>query len=122
MLAGLLNLLGGGIIRQVISELNQAYKTRLQAQNSSERIRADKIIAELEMRKSVLVAESRYRWNIAFRTFLAMPFGLYMAKIIIFDKILKLGVTDDLSASQWKLAAVVYGFYFVYETAQLFKR
>jgi len=122
MFAGLFNFLTGGVIRQIGDQINQAYQAKLAAQNDSDRIEADKVIAELESRKAVLVAESRYQWNIAFRAFLASPFGLYMAKVLVWDKMFGFGSTPDLTSNQWKLAAIVYGFYFVYETAQLFKR
>lgn len=122
MFKAILNFIGGGIVGQIGKELNTAYANRLAAKNSSERIAADKEIAGLEARKEVLVAESRKGWNIAFRAFLALPFGLFVWKVVVWDKLLGLGVTDDLSTDMWKLMAVVYGFYFVYETAALFKR
>lgn len=122
MIGLILNFLGGGIVGQIGKELNAAYKSKLAAKNNTERVEADKVISTLQARKDVLVAESRSRWNIAFRAFLALPFGLFVWKAVVWDKLLGLGATDDLSADLWNLMMVVYGFYFVYETASLFKR
>ena len=123
MIAGfILKLFGGGIIGQIGGELNKAYKARLTAQNNSERIAADKSIAGLEARKAVLVAEAKTSWNVLFRAVLALPFALFVWKVIVWDKILGLGTTDDIGPDMYNLMMVVYGFYFVYETATLFKK
>lgn len=121
--SAVLNWLGGGIVGEIGEQLNIAYQAKLNAQTNAERTAADKVIATLEARRSVLVEESRQTGaNAIFRVFLALPFGLFVWKVIVYDKILALGVTDDLSDNLWKVMAVVYGFYFVYETAALFKR
>ena len=122
MLSLILNFLSGGIVGQIGKQLNQAYKTRLDSKNETERVEADKTIASLEARKAVLVAESRSQWNIIFRAILAVPFAAFVWKVIVWDKLLGLGTTDNLSPELWNLMMVVYGFYFVYETASLFKR
>lgn len=122
MLQMILNFIGGGIVGQIGKQLNTAYKQRLDSQNEQQRVEADKEIASLEARKAVLVAESRYQWNVLFRFILAAPFALFVWKVIVWDKVLGWGATDDLSTDLWNLMMVVYGFYFVYETARLFKR
>lgn len=122
MIGWIANIIGSGVIGQIGKELNRAYQAKLDAKNQTERIDADKEIASLEVRKAVLVAEARTSWNIIFRGFLALPFALFVWKVIVWDKLLKLGVTDPLDDNMWKLLGIVYGFYFVYETAALFKR
>ncbi len=122
MLGTILNFLGGGIIRQIGGQINTAIKTRADATNATERIDADTEIASLQATRDVLKAEARHTWNIIIRAMLAAPFFLFVFKVIVWDKILGLGVTDDLSPDLWNLMMVVYGFYFVYETATLFKR
>lgn len=122
MLSMILNFFGSGIVGQIGKQLNDAYKSRLNAKNETQRIDADKHIAGLEARKAVLVAESRSSWNVAFRAFLALPFGLFVWKVVVYDKVMGLGSTDNLSPDLWNLMMVVFGFYFMYETAQLFKK
>lgn len=103
-------------------ELRLAQKQKLDAKNESERIAADQNIETLKARRDVLMSEAKSAWNVVFRTTLAAPFALFVWKVVVYDKILGLGVTDDLSPDMWNLMMVVYGFYFVYETAVLFKK
>lgn len=111
-----------GILGTVSKGLQQAHRDRLNAKNTAECIEADKRIAALQAQKEIMVAEARTNWNIIFRGFLALPFGLFIWKTVVWDKLLGWGTTDNLSPELWNLMMVVYGFYFVYETAALFKR
>lgn len=112
----------GGGLGSITREIRGMRKDALDAKNETQRVKLEKDMALLETKRDVLIAEARSNWNIIFRGFLALPFGLFVWKVIVWDKLLKFGVTDDLSPEMWKLLAVVYGFYFVYETAALFKR
>lgn len=114
-------LLGGGV-RMIAGEIRAIRKDAIEAKNTSERIALEEIVATLENRRAVLVAEAKGNWNVVFRGMLALPFGLFIWKVIVYDKIMGLGTTDNLSPDLWNLMMVVYGFYFVYETAALFKR
>jgi hypothetical protein len=114
-------LLGGGV-SAITGSIREMRKDALEAKNASERIELEKEIGTLENRRAVLVAEAKSNWNVVARIFLAAPFGLFIWKVIVWDKLLKLGSTDGLSPDLWNLMMVVYGFYFVYETAALFKR
>tara|TARA_R110000851_G_scaffold32845_4_gene87836 strand:- start:856 stop:1176 length:321 start_codon:yes stop_codon:yes gene_type:complete len=76
----------------------------------------------LETLNAVLVAEAKGNWNVFFRMFLAFPFAVFLWKVVIWDKVLGWGVTDDLSPDLWNLMMIVFSFFFVYETAALFKR
>lgn len=116
-------LLGGGV-SAITESIRDIRKDALDAKNTSERIELEGVVATLENRRAVLVAEAKSNWNVVFRVFLAMPFALFVWKAIVFDKLLKWGdgSTDDLSPDLWNLMMIVYGFYFVYETAALFRR
>lgn len=109
-------------IGSIGKEIRLAQKQKLDAKNESERIAADQSIETLKSRRDVLMAEAKQAWNVVFRTMLAAPFGIFVWKVVVWDKILGLGRTDDLSPDMWNLMMVVYGFYFVYETAVLFKK
>lgn len=113
--------LGGGV-SAITGSIREMRKDTLEAKNASERIELEKEIGTLENRRAVLVAEAKSNWNVVFRGLLAMPFALFVWKVIVYDKILGAGSTDNLSPDLWNLMMVVYGFYFVYETAALFKR
>ena len=43
---------------------------------------------------------------------------LYNAKLVVWDKILALGVTDDLSPALYELQGTIVAFFFVATTAQ----
>ena len=121
-----LNWFGGGIIGQIGKELNKAYQAKLQSKNNSERIEADKQIEFWEARRSILVAESAHKnaviMRAVMRAVLATPVAVVMWKLFVWDKVLGWGATDSLSPELWNFIWIVTGFYFVYETAGLFKR
>lgn len=102
------NLIGGPIVNGLIG----AYKAKLAAGNTSEKIAADLAGRELaveqreaEVASQVVIAEQG-RWYTALpRPLFAFAFVIYVWKVIVWDKVLGLGVTDPLSAelSQWAL-------------------
>ncbi|SRR6266545_4780288 len=87
-----------------------AYKARLAATNTQDRIAADlavkEIEAEIEARKqaSALVIAEQGRWYTAIiRPLLALPVAIFLWKVIVWDKVLGLGSTDEITgmAADW---------------------
>lgn len=113
MLGVILNFLGGGIVKQIGKELNDAYKTKVQAKNDSERLAADVTIETLKAQRDILVAEQRHALTAWIRPAIAFPFVAYLWKIVIYDKMLGLGSTPDLSTEQHAIMGVVIGAYFL---------
>jgi hypothetical protein len=112
-MTGLLRLIfGGGLAEQ----LRLAYQARLAAQNDSEKIAAEIEIARLEARGQVLAQGGR--WVTAVQVAWALPFILYNAKLVVWDKILGLGVTDPLSPALYELQGTIVAFFFVATTAR----
>lgn len=96
----LASLIGGPVVNGLIS----AYKAKLDAANTQDRIAADlaakEIEAEIEARKqaSAIVIAEQGRWYTAIiRPLLAFPIIIYFWKVIVFDKVLALGSTDPLT-------------------------
>ena len=113
MFSLILSWLTGGGIAAIGKQLNEAYQTKLRAQTDSEKLQADMDIAQLSARQQVLIAEQG-SWRTSWiRPAAAFPFIAYDWKIVIFDKVLKLGVTDDLSPQFWQLQMIVFGAYFL---------
>lgn len=106
----LLSLLGGGLAEQ----LRRAYEARLAAQNDADRIAADVDIARLEARQRSQAIGGR--WITLVQVAWAMPFVIYNAKLILWDKVLAWGVTDPLSPELYGLQSVIVGFFFVTTT------
>lgn len=115
MISFLLGKFGLGVVGKIGAELRGAYQDKLNAKNTSERIEADRRIAAAEAQKAVHVAEAQHGWGILVRALFGAPLGLFVWKVIVWDKLLGWGVTDDLSPEMWRLLYIVYGFYFLAE-------
>jgi hypothetical protein len=96
----LASLIGGPVITGLIN----AYKVKLDAANTQDRIAADlaarEIEAEIEARKqaSAIIIAEQGRWYTAIiRPLLALPIIIYLWKVIVWDKVLGLGSTDPIT-------------------------
>ena len=102
------NLIGGPFAKAAVD----AYRAKLTAENTSEKIAADLAARELgveqrerELATQAVIAEQG-RWYTALpRPLFAFAFVVYVWKVVVWDKVLGLGSTDPLSAelSQWAL-------------------
>ena len=105
--------LTGGGIAAIGEQLNKAYQAKLTAQNDQERIKADMDIAQLSARQAVLISEQGSWMTRWIRPAIAAPMVIYIWKLVLWDKILHWGTTDDLSPVLWKLFWIVIGAYFL---------
>ena len=108
VLAWLGNLLGGPFAKAAVD----AYRAKLAAENTSEKIAADLAAREISVaqRERELAAElvlaEQGRWYTALpRPLFAFAFIIYAWKVVVWDKVLGLGTTDALSGdvSQWAM-------------------
>lgn len=109
-------------IKSVTNDIKEAYQSKLNAQNDSERIAADERIAILEARKSTILAaqsDPLERWVRAGFGFL---FLAYNSKLIIWDKMLEWGTTDPLSPELAYIQMTVLGGYFILATAKVIRK
>lgn len=125
----LLTLLGGPLVNGLIN----AYKAKLEAANTTDRIAADlaakEIEAEIEARKqasSIIIAEQG-RWYTAWpRPAFALVIWIYFAKVIVWDKVLGWGATDALTGTVGDWAGIIITAYFggrtVEKVARIFAR
>jgi hypothetical protein len=99
----------------IVNGFIDAYKAKLDAANSHDRIAADlagqAIAAEIEARKSadaVIIAEQGRWYTAVIRPLLAIPVIIFMWKVIVWDKVLGLGTTDALAGdvAAWSGAVV----------------
>ena len=113
MIGAILSWLGSGGIAAIGGELRAAYEAKLKAQTDQEKLAAEETIARLEAQQSILIAEQG-RWLTAWvRPMIALPFVIYLHKLIIWDKVLGWGSTDNLSPELWNMMTVVVGAYFL---------
>jgi len=103
----------GGGIKAIGEELRGAYEAKLKATNDHEKLEAEQNIARLQAQQSILLAEQG-RWLTCWiRPAIAAPFVVYLWKLIVYDKVLKWGVTDDLSPNLWWMMSAVVTAYFL---------
>ena len=88
----------------MITGLIDAYKAKLDATNTQDRIAADlaakEIEAEIEARRqaSAIIIAEQGRWYTAIiRPLLAVPVIIYFWKVLVWDKVLGLGITDPIT-------------------------
>ena len=109
------NLLGGPFAKAAV----EAYRARLSAENTSEKIAADLAARELEVERrerelatELLIAEEG-RWYTALpRPLFASAFIIYTWKVVVWDKVLGLGSTPALSGDVAQWAMLVLTAYF----------
>jgi hypothetical protein len=123
MFAVITSLLGlADPISRIAGKIADARIASIQASTDKEKIEQEERIKALEARRDVLKAESDGRVNGVIRALLAAPIVVFLWKVIIWDKVLALGSTDDLSENLWYVTMMVLGFYYVHWTVGRLKR
>lgn len=82
-------------------------------QNTAARIALESELATLNARRDVILAAQSDPFERWVRIGFALPFVLYIWKLVVWDKLLGLGATDGLSADLWAILYIVLGGYFV---------
>jgi hypothetical protein len=120
MLAVLLGLVDP--ISRIAAKIADARIAATQATTDKERIEQEERVKALEAWRAVLEREADSKVNQIIRALLAVPVVVFLWKVIIWDKVLKLGATDDLSENLWYVTMMVLGFYYVHWTVGRLKR
>ncbi len=121
------NLLGGPFVQAAL----KAYSAKLAADNTAEKTAADLAARELAVQQREQELQTQYRiaelghWYEPDKL-MGYCVAIYFAKLLIFDKVLALGVTDPLGGFAATTANLVVMFYFgkrAFETvARIIKR
>jgi hypothetical protein len=112
MWTAILSFLGGPIIKGLID----GYKAKLEAGNTSERIAADLAARELAVQQREAEVAGEYKralighWYEPTNLF-GYIMVIYFGKIILWDKVLKLGVTDSITGQGAEWAGWIMMFY-----------
>jgi hypothetical protein len=122
VIASIISWLASGGIAAIGKELRQARLDQLNADNTESRIAADVRVKELEARQSIILAAQSDRFERWVRIGFALPFLIYINKLVLFDKVLGLGTTDPLSPMLTEAMWVVLGGFFILSTAKVFRR
>lgn len=125
----ILNFLGGPVISGLIS----AYKARLATINTQDQMALDLLQKEVEAdiaaraeATKLLIAEQGHWYTAMGRPLFAAPFVIFAFKVVVWDKVLGLGVTDALDPNMWGVFQAIVVSYFgasaVERVARIFKR
>lgn len=125
MIQMILGFLTGPIIKGVID----GYKAKLDAGNTRDRIAADLAAKQIELDKrereiqgQVLIAEQGNWFTRIIRPLWALPFVIWTWKVVLWDKVLGLGVTDELHGAVGGLLVTIAGAYFLGRSAETVAR
>ncbi len=114
-----------GLFSTINTVSNNLSNERINLQNATtdrERNEIQERISALQATKDVLIAEAaRSKIPMYVQLCMTLPWVVFIAKAIIWDKMLGWGTTDNISPQEWYLCYVVYGFWFVHSTVGMFK-
>jgi len=110
---GVIKWITGGGFSGIASELRQAHADKLQAQTDEQKLAADVTINQLEARQNALVQGEGAWVSKVVQAAWATPFIIFNFKVIVWDKVLKLGVTDPLGEFERNIGMIIVGFYFL---------
>lgn len=123
MIAALLRLLGlggGGVVRaitDIVGDLANARVLLANATTEQERIAAqadvDRHSAELAAAQALIAAKQQSPWLSLPQIVMGMSFAIYVAKLLVWDKVLGWGATDPLTGDLRDWAFVILGGYFL---------
>jgi len=111
MIAFLLSLINP--LKHVTDRIAEVRIAKESTKSNREKLRADITLKQLEARQQVLIAEQQHRLTRWIRPAIAAPFAIYVWKVVVWDKVLGLGVTDPLDDRMWWIATTVVGAYFL---------
>ena len=101
MLQWLLSVLSAPVFNTIV----EAYKAKLAAANTQDKLAVDLAIKEIEAEiaaraqaSAIIVAEQGRWWTSMIRPLAALPVVIYIWKVIVYDKVLGLGTTDASTA------------------------
>jgi hypothetical protein len=130
MLGLILSFVGGPVINGLIS----AYRERLAATNTQDHMALDllqkEVDAEIAARSEatkLLIAEQGHWYTAMIRPLFAAPFIIYLWYIIVFNKVLGVGVVEHgIDANMWVVFQTIIVSYFgataAERVAKIFKR
>lgn len=111
----LASLITGPLLQSAID----AYKAKLAAGNTAEKVEADLVARELEVQAkereidaNVLIAEQGSWFTRWVRPLWAAPFVIWTWKVVVWDKVLGWGTTDELSGMIGTLCITISACYF----------
>ena len=121
----ILKLIGGIDIGGLAKTAADAYAAKTDAGVKRDQIDSDLVaksvalsIQEAQLNEQIIIAEQGNWLTRLARPAIALPFILYLWKVIFWDKVLGLGVTDPLGTNLDAVMATIIGSYFIGRTVE----
>lgn len=112
----------GGGATGLASEIRSARKDQLEADTNVKKLAADERMHQLATQAMAQTTGSATWLPKLMRGLLALPFWIYAWKLVVWDKVLKLGTTDNLSPDLWRIFAIIVTFYFLDNTLKMISK
>ena len=117
MWTGILSLLGNILGGPFITAALTAYKAKLASENSQQTLAEQLAASELAVQAKELELQSQYKIAALGRWYepdhlMGYAVAIYLAKLLVWDKVLGWGITDPLAGWAATTANLVIGFYF----------
>jgi hypothetical protein len=125
----ILGFVGGPVINGLIA----AYRERLAATNTQDHMALDLLQAEINAEiaaraeaNKLIIAEQGHWYTAMIRPLFALPFIIFGLKVVVWDKVFGLGVTDALDPHMWSVFNTIIISYFgataIERVTRIFKR
>lgn len=97
----------------VTQALSKAYQAKLEAETQEDKLAAEQRIELLKAKQSILIAEQAHGSTRWIRPAFATIFVIYIAKVVVWDKVLGWGATDPLSPELTEIMMIILSAYFI---------
>lgn len=109
----IISFIGGPVIKGLID----AYQAKLKAGNTSEKIASETAAGEMAVQTEEIKAQKEYKIAALGRWYepdkiMGYAVAIYFGKLLVYDKVLGLGVTDPLAGFAEVTANLIVAFYF----------
>ena len=102
-----------GVVGTITKAIAGVRTERLNAKTEEAKLDAEQRMALLYAQRDIHVAEAGNMMTSWVRPAFAGIFWIYLAKVLVWDKVLGWGVTDSLSGNQQEIMMIIVGFYFL---------
>lgn len=108
----LISLFTGGLLDKLIAPLERAYQAKLDADTNAKKLAAEQTIKFYEGQLSLATTAAQHDKWWSTRELIGKCALVYVAKIVVWDTVLGLGVTPDPGPQVAGIVMMVIGFYF----------
>lgn len=109
----LLKSLLGWVTGDLTQSLTKAYEMKLKAETEAGKLASEERIKTLQAKQAIIVAEQAHGVTRFVRPAFAFVAWVYFAKIVLWDKVLGMGVTDPLGPITEAAFLAIIGSYFI---------